>query len=253
MKKPYKGSILDSELAHLETDIVWKNGQSDEMKERLIRDLHKLSDKTRRNKVFAFPVRVCVAAAVIVIAFVLVKQEDFNGSHSSRSSYPEGINTFEQPAQNKDVSVSFSREEQDLIEKGNSDQERFLTEEAVIPSTVILPSIAGGELEIAATKSQGRVLASVTYLVKGGKSLSIETAINQHGSAKRAYDLLVKRYSGFSSLLTIGGHQAILIKPVEADGRHQLILVSDGYIYSISGGESSDDVIKLAESIHFIN
>ena len=251
MKKPYKGSILDSELAEFEEDIVWKVGQSDEMKERLIRDLHNLSDKTRRNKVFAFPVRMFAAAAVLVIAFVLVKQENFNGSHSSRSSYPEGISIFEQPAQNKDVSVTFSREEQDLIEKGNSNQERFLTEEAVIPSTAILPSIAGGEPEIAATKDQGRVLASVTYPVKSGKSLSIETAINQHGSSKRAYDSLVKKYSGFSSLLTIGGHQAILVNPFEADGVHRLIVVSDGYIYSISGGKSSDDVIKLAKSIQF--
>jgi len=252
LKKPYKGSILDSELAHLETDIVWKNGQSDEMKERLITDLHRLSQKARRNKVFAFPVRMCVAAAVLVIAFVLVKQEDFSGDHSSRSSYPEGMSIFEQPAQNKDVSVTFSREEQDLIEKGNSNQERFLTEEAVIPSTVILPSIAGGEPEIVATKDQGRVLASVTYPVKGGKPLSIETSINQRGSAEQAYNSFVKRYSGFSSLLTIGNHQAILINPDEADGRRQLILVSDRYIYSISGGESRNDVINMAESIHFI-
>ncbi|WML58802.1 hypothetical protein [Neobacillus sp. PS2-9] len=250
MKKPYKGSILDSELAQFEADIVWKNGQSDEMKERLIRDLHKISVKARRNKGFAFPVRMCVAAAVLAIAFVLVKQENFNRSHSSRSSYPEGINTFEQPTQNKDVSVTFSREEQDLIEKGNSDQERFLTEEAVIPTTIIFPSIAG-KPEIAATKDQGRVLASVIYPVKGGKSISIETAINQRGSAKRAYDSLVKRYSGFSSMLTIGGHQAILVNPFEADGVHRLIVVSDGYIYSISGGKSSDDVIKLAKSIQF--
>jgi hypothetical protein len=250
LKKPYKGSILDSELAQLEAEMVWKNGQSDEMKERLIRDLHKLSVKARRNKIFAFPVRMCVAAAVLVIAFVLVKQEDFRGSHSSFSSDSEGIGTFEQPIKNKDVSVTFSREEQDLIEKGNSDQERFLTEEAVIPSTVILSSIAG-KPEIAATKDQGRVLASVTYPVKGGKTLSIETAINQRGSAKRAYDSLVKWYFGFSSMLTIGGHQAILVNPFEADGVHRLIVVSDGYIYSISGGKSSDDVIKLAQSIQF--
>ncbi|MEH7440605.1 hypothetical protein V7182_24445 [Neobacillus drentensis] len=250
MKKPYKGSILDNELAQLESDIVWKNGQSDLMKERLIRDLHKTSVKTRPNKVFAFPIRMCVVAAVLVIAFVLVKQDDFNRSHSSRSSDPEGINTFEQPIQNKDVSVTFSREEQDLIEKGNSNQERFLTEEAVIPSTVILPSIAG-KPEIAATKDQGRVLASVTYPVKGGKSISIETAINQRGSAKLAYDSLVKRYSGFSSMLTIGGHQAILVNPFKADRFHRLIVVSNGYIYSISGGNSSDDVIKLANSIQF--
>ncbi|MGG3564010.1 hypothetical protein ABES03_20690 [Neobacillus rhizosphaerae] len=251
MKKPYKGSILDSELAPFEADIVWKNAQNDEMKERLIRDLHRLSLKTRRNKAFAFPVRICAAAAVLVIFFVLVKQEDFNDSHSSRSSYNEGISTFEQPIQNKDVSVSFSREEQDLIEKVNSDQERFLTEEAVIPSTVILPSIAG-KPEIAARKDQGRVLASVTYPVKGGKYLSIETSINQRGSAKRAYDSLVKRYSGFSSLLTIGNHEALLINPFEADGVYRLIVVSDGYIYSISGGTSRADVIKMAESIHFI-
>jgi hypothetical protein len=248
LKKPYKGSILDSELAQFEADIVWKNGQSDEMKERFIRDLHKVSVKARRNKGFAFPVRMCVAAAVLVIAFILVKQEDFRGSHGSPDS--EGVNTFEQPIQNKDVSVTFSREEQDVIEKGNSDQERFLTEEAVIPTTIIFPSIAG-EPEIAATKDQGRVLASVTYPVKDGKPISIETAINQRGSAKRAYDSLVKRYSGFSSLLTIGGHQAILVNPLEADGVHRLIVVSDGYIYSISGGKSSDDVIKLAKSIQF--
>jgi hypothetical protein len=250
LKKPYKGSILDSELAQFEADIVWKNGQSDEMKERLIKDLHKISIKAMRNKGFAFPVRMCVAVAVLAIAFVLVKQEDFNRSHSSPSSDSEGINTFEQPIQNMDVSVTFSREEQDLIEKGNSVQERFLTEEAVIPSTVILSSIAG-KPEIAATKDQGRVLTSVIYPVKGGKTLSIETAINQRGSAESAYDSLVKRYSGFSTLLTIGGHQAILINSAETDGRHQLILVSDGYIYSISGGKNSDDVIKLAKSIQF--
>lgn len=93
---------------------------------------------------------------------------------------------------------------------------------------------------------------SVSCLVKGDKYLSIDTAINKQGSAKLVYDSLVKSYSGFKSLKTIGNHQAILINSVEAGGVNQLIMVSNEFIYYIAGGQSSDDLIKMAELINFI-
>ncbi|MEO2076640.1 MAG: hypothetical protein ABGX20_14820 [Bacillus sp. (in: firmicutes)] len=254
MKKPYR-SILDTELSHLEAEIVWKNAQNDVLKERLVRDLHKLSKKDRLRSVFVIPLRLCVAAAILLIAFVLVKQEDFRDSDTLQGSFSEGTRTLEQSQlQNRDVSVTFTRKEQNMVEGLIGQKEFFLTEEAVIPSDarVLFPTITG-EPEIVARKDQGRVLGSVTYPVKGGESFTIETAINQRGSAKLAYHSLVKRYSGLCTLLTIKNHDAILINTLNEQGASQLMVVSDRYIYTITGGKSSDDVVKLAKSIQFIN
>jgi hypothetical protein len=250
MKEQYTRSLLDTELSNLEADIVWKNSQNNELKHKLLTDINKLSLKAKLNKIFIFPVSMCAVAAIFVIAFVLVKQEESNVSHSSHGSYTNGVNTSEQQTQDKDVYLTISREEQDLIERVNGNKGLFLTEEAVIPSNVIIPSIIG-KPKITATKDNNRVLVSVTYPVKGDKFLSINTAINKQGSAKLAYESLVKRYSSFKSLLTIGNHQAILPKLVEADGGPQLIVVSNEFIYYISGGQSSDDLIKMAKLISF--
>lgn len=254
MKKPYR-SILDTELSHLEAEIVWKNAQNDVLKERLVRDLHKLSKKDRLRSVFVIPLRLCVAAAILLIAFVLVKQEDFRDSDTLQGSFSEGTRTLEQSQlQNRDVSVTFTRKEQNMVEGLIGQKEFFLTEEAVIPSDarVLFPTITG-EPEIVARKDQGRVLGSVTYPVKGGESFTIETAINQRGSAKLAYHSLVKRYSGLCTLLTIKNRDAILINTPNEQGAPQVMVVSDEYIYTITGGKSSDDVVKLAKSIQFIN
>lgn len=256
LKNPYKDSILESELSQLEGDIVWKNAQNAELKEKLVRDLHKLSQKDRLRRVFVLPLRLCVVAAVLVIAFVLVKQEHFRDSDASLgSTFSKSIPaTFGQPLlNNKDISVSFTREEQNMIERVNGDKELFLTEEAVIPSSEVLHflPVITGQPEIAASKEGERVLASVTYPVKGGKSLTIVTAVNRYGSAKQAYDSLVKRYSGLSTLLTIGNHKSLIIHPAEADGEQQVMVISEEYIYTISGGNSSEDVLNLAKSIQF--
>ncbi|MDQ1144093.1 hypothetical protein QE429_000920 [Bacillus sp. SORGH_AS 510] len=257
MKKPYR-SILDTELSHLEAEIVWKNAQNVVLKERLVRDLHKISKKDRLRSVFVVPLRLVVAAAILLIAFVLVKQEDFRDSDTLQGSFSKGTRTLEQSQlQNRDVSVTFTREEQNMVEGLIGKKEFFLTEEAVIPSDarVLFPSIITGEPEIGARKDQGRVLGSVTYPVNGGgfKSFTIETAINKRGSAKLSYHSLVKRYSGFSTLLIIENHDALLINPANQHGTPQVMIVSDEYIYTITGGKSSDDVVKLAKSIQFIN
>jgi hypothetical protein len=250
LRKQYKTNILDADLSNLEKDIVWKDSQNDELKNKLLSDINKLSFRSKIAKIMGLPVRICVVAAVIFIAFVMVKQEDFNVGHSSNGSIPNKINSSEQQIQNKDVSVTFTREEQDLVERVNGNKDLFLSEEAVIPPDVLIPSVIG-EPKINVTKENNRVLVSVTYPVKGDKFLTIDTAINKQGSEKLAYDSLVKKYSDFRTLLTIGSHQAILVKSPEVDGAPKLIVVSNEFLYYISGGESSDDLIKVADMIHF--
>jgi hypothetical protein len=245
MKNQFESSRLDREFSDLNTDIVWKNANNHELKNKLVSDINKLSFRSKLNKFVGSSLRLGAVTAVLMITFVLVKQDGFNHQSSTGSNHNATTNTADITVQNQDVSVVFSKEDQELLNVVDGTKMISLTSEAKIPYHLhgIFPSV-DGDPAVNATKEDNRVLVSVTYPKIGAKKLSITTAINRQESIQIAYDSLVKRFSSIESEVAIGNYPALLLK-------HQIILVTDDYIYHISGAESKADLMKIAESIQF--
>jgi hypothetical protein len=249
VKKLSEHSILDNELYKLESDMIWKKANSNELKQKLITDLNKQSYRSKFNRFIGHSVRIGALAAVLFIGFIFLSQ---NVSHDPFTNVGnnEEINQSEIQIKNGDETIAFSSEEQNLIESYPAAKILTLTEEATISMDSIhsfLPN--SGKPEIIAKKEQGKVLVNLLY--PGDKGLTIQPKINEQDSVSLAFDSLIKNYPKYIPVTSIHNHSAILTES-ENQTTH-IFMVTDKFIYEISGSNNSDDLIKIAKQIKIKN
>ncbi|MGN7938470.1 hypothetical protein [Virgibacillus sp. 6R] len=243
MKEQFERSMLDIDLCRLETDIVWKQANSEDLKFKLVRDMKKRHIKSKLYYLSTYFVRISACAVALGIAFILIKQDDFKEHTTSHGSYQSDLSSFDA----EDQVVFFTRAEQELTKSVNGVETVILSGEATVPLRI--PTIEE-KPEIIARKENQHVLVNVNYLLMGGTKLSIRSELNHEGTAREAYEALMRRHFNTGQQLMISDHQAMLVKS-EDDGLQQLVIVGDECIYYIEGGQSSDDLIRLAELITF--
>ncbi|MFJ5761059.1 hypothetical protein ACIQAA_18515 [Neobacillus sp. NPDC093182] len=250
MKKLSEHSILDNELNKLDSNIIWKKANSNELKQKLITDINKQSYRAKFNRFIGHSVRIGALAAVLFIGFIFISQKVSDVSLINAGNNKEEINQPELPIQKKDETIVYTAEEQNLIESYNASKNLTLTEEA----TISLDSIASiltkiGEPEIIAKKEKGKVLVNLLYA--GDKGLSIQTNINEQGSERLAYESLIKEYPKYLPITSIHNHSAILI--YSENQKTHLCMLTDKFIYEISGSKNAEDQIKIAKLINIKN
>jgi hypothetical protein len=246
VKKLSEHSMLDNELYKLESNIIWKKANSNELKQKLITDINKQTYRAKFNKFIGHSVRIGALAAVLFIGFIFLSQNVKNEPFTNGGNNKE-INQPELPIKNKDETIVFTAEEQNLIESSNVSKILTLTEEATI-SLDSIDSISThiGKPEIITKKEKGKVL--VNLLFPGDKGLSIQSNINEQGSERLAYDSLIKEYPHYLPITSIYNYTAILI---ESDNqKSQLFIITDKFIYKISGSENTEDLITIAKLIN---
>jgi hypothetical protein len=118
VKKLSEHSILDNELYKLESNIIWKKANSNELKQQLITDLSKQSYRAKFKRFMGHSVRFGALAAVLFIGFIFISQKVSNESLTNAGNNKE-INQTELPQQNKDETIVYTAEEQNLIESYN--------------------------------------------------------------------------------------------------------------------------------------
>jgi hypothetical protein len=118
VKKLSEYSILDNELYKLDSNIIWKKANSNELKQKLITDINKQSYRAKFNRFIGHSVRIGALAAVLFIGFIFISQKVSNESLTNAGNNKE-INQPELPKQNKDETIVYTAEEQNLIESYN--------------------------------------------------------------------------------------------------------------------------------------
>jgi hypothetical protein len=249
VKKLSKHSILDNELYELDSNIIWKKSNCNELKQKLITDINKQSYRAKYNIFIGHSVRIGALAAVLFIGFIFLSQNVSNEPFTNGGNNKD-INPTELQIKNKDESNVFSAEEQNLIESYNATKILTLTEEATISlDSINSISTNSGKPEIIAEKEQGKVLVNLLY--PGDKGLSIQTNINEQGLESLAYDSLIKEHPKSIPVTSIHNHSAILIE--SENQKSNLFMVTDKFIYEISGSENTEELIKIAELINIKN
>lgn len=115
MEKWSEHSILDSDLYQLDSNIIWKKANNNELKQKLITDIYKQSYRAKFNRFIGHSVRIGAFAVVLFIGFIFISQKISNESLTNAGNNKE-INQPELPTQNKDESIVYTAEEQNLIE-----------------------------------------------------------------------------------------------------------------------------------------
>jgi hypothetical protein len=248
MRKQYE-DMYDKELLNLNSEIIWENSDSKDLKNNLINDLNRITIKTKVNKILNHALGYCGTALVALIAFILVGQYDFKVDSISMGSMNNGSSPSETAIIDRDISVVFSKEDQDLIESLKGNKTLFLTKEANIRHDLneVVPLVINNP-KISVTKEKDLILVNATYPIKKGKSLSINSSINHHGSSKLAYDWLVNNNPNYK-LVDIGNRQGVLIR--KDSEKQELVLISQKFIYYISGELSNKDLINIGKTIKF--
>jgi hypothetical protein len=250
VKKLSEHSMLDNELYKLESNIIWKKANSNELKQKLITDINKQSYRAKFNKFIGHSVRIGASAAVLFIGFIFLSQNVKNVPFTNGGNNKE-INQPELPIKNKDEKIVFTAEEQNLIESSNVSKILTLTEEATI-SLDSIDSISThmGKPEIIVKKEKEKVLVNLLYPEDNG--LSIQSNINEQGSESLAYDSLIKEYPKYLPVTSIHNHSAILIE--SENQKSYLFIVTEKFIYEISGSSKNiAEIIKIAKLINIKN
>lgn len=118
MKKLSEHRILDNELYKLDSNIIWKKANSNELKQKLITEINKQSYRAKLNRFIGHSVRIGALAAVLFIGFIIISQKVSNESLTNAGNNKE-INQPQLPEQNKDETIVYTAEEQNLIENYN--------------------------------------------------------------------------------------------------------------------------------------
>lgn len=243
MKEQFERSMLDIDLCRLEADIVWKKANNEDLKFKLVRDMRKRHRKSKLYDLSSYFVRISACAVALGIAFILIKQDDFKEHTTSHGSYQSDLSSFDA----KDQVIYFNRAEQEVTKTVNGVETVILSGEATVP--FMIPTIEE-KPEIFARKESQHVLVNVNYSLMGGTKLTIRSELNHEGSAREAYEALLRRNFNTGQRLMVSNHQALLLKSND-DGLQQLVIIGDECMYYIEGGQSSDDLIRLAELITF--
>ncbi|MEH6993226.1 hypothetical protein V7075_10965, partial [Neobacillus drentensis] len=144
----------------------------------------------------------------------------------------------------------YTVEEQNLIESYNATKILTITEEATISLDSINSFLTNnGKPEVIAKKVQGKVLVNLLYA--GDKGIAIQTNINEQGSESLAYDSLIKEYPKYVPVTSIHNRSAILIE--SKNQKSHLFMITDKFIYKISGSENDEDLIKIANLLNLKN
>jgi hypothetical protein len=249
VKKLSEHSILDDELYKLDSNMIWTKANSNELKQKLITDINKQSSRSKFNRFIGHSVRIGALAAVLFIGFIFLFQNVNDDSFTNGGNNKE-LNQTELQIKNRDETIVFSSEEQNLIESYHATKILTLTEEATISLDSIHSFLTNtGKPEIIAKKEQGKVLANLLY--PGDKGLSIQPKINEQDSESLAYDSLIKEYPQYIPVTSIHNHSAILTE--SENQTTYLFMVTEKFIYQISGSNNSEDLIKIAMQINIKN
>jgi hypothetical protein len=119
VKKLSEHSILDNELYKLESNIIWKKANSNELKQQLITDLSKQSYRAKFKRFMGNSVRFGALAAVLFIGFIFFISQKVSNESLTNAGNNKEINQTELPKQNKDETIVYTAEEQNLIESYN--------------------------------------------------------------------------------------------------------------------------------------
>lgn len=252
MKKQYDSSLFDSELKQLDSELVWKNANNPELKEKLISDMNKIQFKSKFTKPLGYVVRFSAMAAVLLIGFMIVKQEimvDPN-SGSGSSTNAETEYPFDSAPIDGDANITISASEQNLIEGTNGNPLLSLTNESTIPRDLTEDiEFISGKPEIEATKINNLLLAKATYPLSNGESITVVANENTYGSIEKAKEAL-EQLNPNSEQITISNRDAILYNTGD-EGSSELLILDDKYLYSVKGENNESALIKVAEQIHF--
>lgn len=252
MKDQYPKSIYDIELDNLERNILWKKANNEELKYKLLNDLNKLEHKSKFKKLFSYSIKICVLVALCsILTFNIIKSGNFQLKRvSSGSMNNDG---FQQTISEQNKAQQKQGEKYKIV-TNNGIRSLVLTEETMIPFELnhAIPSIVGKPI-ISTNRNNNLSQVNVFYPIQGNDFITIHTTTNEQGSEKQAYDSLVKLYPNSGVAMSFVNHLALLSKPQDKNSEPKLFIVTSKYIYYISGGKSSDDLIKVADSISFNN
>lgn len=169
-----------------------------------------------------------------------------NASSGTKANVSENI--FDSTSSNKDVTVTFSVAEQELIKNINGIKSIVLSSNAFIPLEKINDiTKESDQPKIEATKnSDNDILVKATFPIVEEEPVILTTKENKYGSEKNAIDTL-KSVQPDAKSLSISGRDAFLI---DTNGESEVLIIDEKYVYSIRG-ESSSVLSSIAEQIVF--
>jgi hypothetical protein len=170
-----------------------------------------------------------------------------NGSSGTEASITKNI--FDTTPSNEEVTVTFSAAEQELIREVNGIQSLVLSSHAFIPLEKMNDLTRGSsEPKIEATKNaDNTILVKATFPIVEGDTIILMTKVNKYGSAKDAIESVNSLFP-HAKTLSISGKDAILY---ETNGKSEVLILEEKYVYSISGGIDSSILTGIAEQIVF--
>lgn len=251
MKDQYPKSTFDAELNNLEKNILWKKTKDVELKYKLLNDLNKLEHKAKFKKLFSYSIKISVLMALSVFIFNFIK----SGNFPIKQASPGPLNNESvQQTISEQTKTSQKQYKKNKILTVNGIRSIVLTEETTIPLqlTHAIPSIIGKPI-ISTNRNNNQSFISVFYPIRGNDFITIHTSINEQGSVEEAFESMVNMYPDSGVTMNFENYPALLSKPQDQYGQPQLFIVTSKYIYYISGGKSSDDLIRVADSISIKN
>ncbi|MFS0659976.1 DUF4367 domain-containing protein [Niallia alba] len=226
---------LDIELQNLEADIYWDKERKKALRLKL-KDQVK-GHKKRRKPLQPLPFVAIMAAAAILFLFTRIESPLFQKGEEQNAVADREVDHGE--------SVIITVEDQKKVESKTT---VFLSDEAMLPYTLnpkILSSIKrAGEPKISARKVKDSIIVNAEYPLKDGNYLSIHTEKKQNNVQGNNINSVIKKEQS----LTVNNKQAVLVKE---ETEPKLIIRTNRYQYTISGMKEENDLIRVAEMIHF--
>jgi len=225
---------LDVELQNLEADIYWDKERKKALRLKL-KDQMK-GHKKKRNPLQPLPF-VAIMAAAILFLFTRIESPLFQKGEEQNAVADREVDHGE--------SVIITVEDQKKVESKTT---VFLSDEAMLPYTLntkVLSSIKrAGEPKISARKVKDSIIVNAEYPLKDGSYLSIHTEKKPNNVQGNNRNSVIKKEQS----LTVNDKQAVLVRE---ETEPKLIIRTNRYQYTISGMKEENDLIRVAEMIHF--
>ncbi len=222
---------------------------------KILRNLNKKTKQGNKLQYYISSIAALLLMSIIGYSFLndlTGKSQDSSNQTSSvnasgtRANVSENI--FNSTPSNKDVTVTFSADEQELIKNIDGIKSLVLSSNAFIPLEKINDiTKESGQPKIEATKNTNNViLVKATFPIVEEESVILTTEENKYGSAKNASEILSSAQPD-AKPLSISGRDAFFI---DINGESEVLIIDEKYVYSISGGSSSV-LSRIAEQIVF--
>ncbi|MDQ0232643.1 hypothetical protein [Metabacillus malikii] len=251
MKKQSEVSIFDSDLKKLESEFVWHHAKSPDLKAKLLKDMNKIELRKKVTIPLGILLRISAVGALLLIVFIIGKHELIVNQDAKTGSGTESIEHYllKQEQANQDTKVTYTASEQNQFEGLDGNEAKIpLTIDSSIPRDLRDDvEFISGEPEITVSKSDGQLFAEATYPLFNGESITVKAIENLYGSINEIKKVLEPTKLK-SEKISISHLDALLFENGDK-AQSELLLITEGNLYVIKGGNEDSALIKVAEQI----